>query len=342
MMSIIPRRRSPASGRRNRSCTRAARCGTRHQRDAVSATDDCSPSPPACAPRPDPPSSWRPAPPPDGRRAASGTTRRPGPTPSRATVRLRLDDTGLIALDMEPIFVTPDGDHGDAVIEAAATVGARNLLVVSRGVDDDRFVDRFGELCDLAVRTASDAASSSWRSCRSATSHRRSPSSTRSTDRTRRSDRQSAPRPDRRDGRRRRHGRPDPTALRPAVRRAANPHQTTRRRGPRRTPRSVPVSCPSASSSTCSRPHRALARDPLRPPSLRLPRSHRPRPPRACDHRATPPAMSARGSSSGQRKSPAARSSTAVKVRSTNTSNNAAPRSFVGSIVSRLAPNDVA
>jgi len=66
-------------------------------------------------------------------------------------VRRRLDDTGLIALDMEPIFVTPDGDHGDAVIEAAATVGARNLLVVSRGVDDDRFVDRFGELCDLAA-----------------------------------------------------------------------------------------------------------------------------------------------------------------------------------------------
>jgi sugar phosphate isomerase/epimerase len=68
-----------------------------------------------------------------------------------ADVRRRLDDTGLIALDMEPIFVTPDGDHGDAMIEAAATVGARNLLVVSRGVDDDRFADRFGELCDLAA-----------------------------------------------------------------------------------------------------------------------------------------------------------------------------------------------
>ena len=47
--------------------------------------------------------------------------------------------------------MTPDGDHGDAVIEAAATVGARNLLVVSRGVDDDRFVDRFGQLSDLAA-----------------------------------------------------------------------------------------------------------------------------------------------------------------------------------------------
>lgn len=67
-------------------------------------------------------------------------------------VRQRLDDTGTIALDMEPIFVTPDGDHGDQVIEAAATVGARNLLVVSRGVDDERFTDRFAELCDAAGR----------------------------------------------------------------------------------------------------------------------------------------------------------------------------------------------
>ena len=68
-----------------------------------------------------------------------------------AEVELRLDDTGLIALDMEPIFVTPDGDHGDRVIDAAATVGAQNLLVVSRGVDDARFVERFRELCDQAA-----------------------------------------------------------------------------------------------------------------------------------------------------------------------------------------------
>lgn len=66
-------------------------------------------------------------------------------------VRRRLDDTGLIALDMEPIFVTPDGDHGERMIEAAATIGARNLLVVSRGVDDQRFAERFAELCDLAA-----------------------------------------------------------------------------------------------------------------------------------------------------------------------------------------------
>lgn len=66
-------------------------------------------------------------------------------------VRQRLDDTGLVALDMEPIFVTPDGDHGDRVIEAAAAIGARNLLVVSRGVDDAHFAERFAELCDTAA-----------------------------------------------------------------------------------------------------------------------------------------------------------------------------------------------
>jgi sugar phosphate isomerase/epimerase len=65
-------------------------------------------------------------------------------------VRQRLDDTGLTALDMEPVFVTPDGDHGGQMIDAAAAVGARNLLIVSRGVDDNQFADRFGELCDLA------------------------------------------------------------------------------------------------------------------------------------------------------------------------------------------------
>jgi len=68
-----------------------------------------------------------------------------------ADVRRRLDDTGLVALDIEPVFVTPGGDHGERVVEAAAAIGARNLLIVSRGVPDDVFVERFGELCDLAA-----------------------------------------------------------------------------------------------------------------------------------------------------------------------------------------------
>jgi sugar phosphate isomerase/epimerase len=66
-------------------------------------------------------------------------------------VRQRLDDTGLVALDLEPVFVTPDGDHGERMVEAAAAVGARNLLVVARGVEAEPFAERFGQLCDLAA-----------------------------------------------------------------------------------------------------------------------------------------------------------------------------------------------
>ena len=66
-------------------------------------------------------------------------------------VRLRLDGTGLVALDMEPIFVMPEGDWGERLIDAAAEVGACNVLTVSRGLDPARFADRFAELCDHAA-----------------------------------------------------------------------------------------------------------------------------------------------------------------------------------------------
>ena len=66
-------------------------------------------------------------------------------------VRRRLDDTGVEVLDMEPIFVTPEGDCGFELIDAAAEVGARNVLTVSRGLDPARFAHRFAELCDHAA-----------------------------------------------------------------------------------------------------------------------------------------------------------------------------------------------
>lgn len=65
-------------------------------------------------------------------------------------VTAALADTGLIALDMEPIFVTPTGDHGDRLIDEAAEVGARNILTVSRGVEPAEFTARFAELCQRA------------------------------------------------------------------------------------------------------------------------------------------------------------------------------------------------
>ena len=66
-------------------------------------------------------------------------------------VRRRLDGTGVGALDMEPIFVTPEGDCGFELIDAAAEVGARNVLTVSRGLEPARFADRFAALCDYAA-----------------------------------------------------------------------------------------------------------------------------------------------------------------------------------------------
>ena len=66
-------------------------------------------------------------------------------------VRRRLDGTGVAALDMEPIFVMPDGDCGFELIDAAAEVGARNVLTVSRGLEPARFANRFAELCDHAA-----------------------------------------------------------------------------------------------------------------------------------------------------------------------------------------------
>ena len=66
-------------------------------------------------------------------------------------VRRRLDGSGVAALDMEPIFVTPEGDWGFELIDAAAEVGARNVLAVSRGLEPARFAERFAELCDRAA-----------------------------------------------------------------------------------------------------------------------------------------------------------------------------------------------
>ena len=73
-------------------------------------------------------------------------------SPARAReVRRRLDGTGVAALDMEPIFVTPEGDWGERLIDAAVEVGARNVLTVSRGLEPARFAVRFAELCDHAA-----------------------------------------------------------------------------------------------------------------------------------------------------------------------------------------------
>ena len=66
-------------------------------------------------------------------------------------VRSRLRATGLIALDIEPVILSADGDHGERLVEAGVEVGARHVLVASRHPDRSATVERFGDLCDRAA-----------------------------------------------------------------------------------------------------------------------------------------------------------------------------------------------
>jgi sugar phosphate isomerase/epimerase len=66
-------------------------------------------------------------------------------------VRRRLDDTGVVALDLEPIIPAADhDDHGERVIEAAAAIGARHVLFTSRLTELSATIDRFSTLFDIA------------------------------------------------------------------------------------------------------------------------------------------------------------------------------------------------
>jgi len=65
-------------------------------------------------------------------------------------VRRRLDDHGLAAIDMEVVRMGTDRDRGEALIDAAAAVGARNVLTVSSFEDPTETADRFAQLCEQA------------------------------------------------------------------------------------------------------------------------------------------------------------------------------------------------
>jgi sugar phosphate isomerase/epimerase len=66
-------------------------------------------------------------------------------------VRQRLDDTGLVALDIEPVILGRGGDGGRRLVETAAALGARHVLMASGKADHAEVSDRFAELCDLAL-----------------------------------------------------------------------------------------------------------------------------------------------------------------------------------------------
>lgn len=65
-------------------------------------------------------------------------------------VRQRLDDTGLVPVDVEVIRMGPDGDHGDAIVDAAAELGAGNVLAISSFEDPGRTAERLTELSERA------------------------------------------------------------------------------------------------------------------------------------------------------------------------------------------------
>lgn len=66
-------------------------------------------------------------------------------------VKRRLDDTGVVALDLEPIIPAADhDDHGERAIEVAVAIGARHVLFTSRLADLSATIDRFAILCDVA------------------------------------------------------------------------------------------------------------------------------------------------------------------------------------------------
>lgn len=73
----------------------------------------------------------------------------------------RLDDTGVIALDIEPVLLgrgRPGGgrpdDGGERMIEVAAALGVANVLVASGGVPHAEAIDRLAALADHAAAVA--------------------------------------------------------------------------------------------------------------------------------------------------------------------------------------------
>lgn len=67
-------------------------------------------------------------------------------------VKLRLDDTGVVPLDIEPI-IPADGadDYAEQIVEAAAFIGAKFILFTSRKKDVAANVERYAQACDFAA-----------------------------------------------------------------------------------------------------------------------------------------------------------------------------------------------
>jgi sugar phosphate isomerase/epimerase len=63
----------------------------------------------------------------------------------------RLHATGLVALDIEPVILGRGVDPGDFLIDTAAELGVRHVLVASGPAERSVVVERFIQLCDRAA-----------------------------------------------------------------------------------------------------------------------------------------------------------------------------------------------
>ena len=68
-----------------------------------------------------------------------------------AAVARRLRSTGITPLDIEPVILGRDHDPGDALVDTAAELGVRHVLVASGPAERAAVVERFGELCERAA-----------------------------------------------------------------------------------------------------------------------------------------------------------------------------------------------
>jgi sugar phosphate isomerase/epimerase len=76
-----------------------------------------------------------------------------GATPLLRETKARLRDTGIKVLDVEILRLKPDTDVRAyrPMLDTAAELGARYVLVAGNDPDEARTVDRLAQLCDLAA-----------------------------------------------------------------------------------------------------------------------------------------------------------------------------------------------
>jgi hypothetical protein len=80
-------------------------------------------------------------------------------------VSRRLEATGLVALDIEPVILGREVDPGEGVVDAAAEIGARHVLVAGGLAEPSAVTERVPVLCVIALSMPAPR-SSCWSSFR--------------------------------------------------------------------------------------------------------------------------------------------------------------------------------